>query len=88
MEASTISDVIANEKSSNLIYCSQCKNIPEIKIENKGKENLCSKICKCKPKLEKSINDFIKILFNKKEKKIYTKKISITELHQNFVLSA
>ena len=70
MEAPTISDVIANAKTSyNLIYCSQCKNIPEIKIENKGKEILCSKICKCKPKLEKSINDFMKILFNKKEKK-------------------
>ena len=69
MEAPTVSDVIANAKTPNLIYCSQCKNIPEINLENKDQEILCSKICKCKPELEKSINDFMKILFNKKEKK-------------------
>ena len=64
-------------KCPNLIYCSSCKNIPEIKIENKGKEILFSKVCKCKPESEKSINDLIKIIFNQKEnKKICQKDLS------------
>ena len=72
MEAPPIINIIAHTpKSFDLIYCSSCKNIPEIKIENKGKEILFSKVCKCKPELEKSINDFIKILFDNKEKKSF-----------------
>lgn len=69
MEIPAINDIIDNSpKSFNLIYCSVCKNIPEIKIENKGKEILFSKICKCKPELEKSINDLNKILFNNRQR--------------------
>ena len=72
MEAPPIINIIAHTpKSFDLIYCSSCKNIPEIKIENKGKEILFSKVCKCKPELEKSIIDFIKILFGNKEKKSF-----------------
>ena len=71
MEAPTpnLSNIIPNNiKPLNLIYCFQCKTIPEIKLENKGKEILFSKICKCKPELDKSINDLIKILSSNNEK--------------------
>ena len=54
-------------KPFDLIYCPNCQNIPEIQIETKGKQILFSKICRCKPELEKSINDFIKILFDNRE---------------------
>ena len=65
-----INDFKLNDKKSfNLIYCYTCKSIPEIKLEKIGKELLFSKICKCQPKLEKSINDLILILFENKEKK-------------------
>ena len=48
MEAPPIMNIVADTpKSLYLIYCSSCKNIPEIKIENKGKEILFSKVCKC-----------------------------------------
>ena len=70
MEAPTIQDIIVNsQRSFNLIYCYSCKSIPEIKIQKKGKEILFSKICKCKPELDISINDLSKKLFDKKEKK-------------------
>ena len=77
MEAPPIMNIVADTpKSLDLIYCSSCKNIPEIKIENKGKEILFSKICKFKPESEKSINDLIKIIFHNKENKKYMSKRS------------
>ena len=74
MEAPTIMDIIdKDQKSFNLIYCSSCKSIPKIKIKSKGNKMLFSKICKCKPELDCSINDLIKKLFNNKEKKLCQK---------------
>ena len=69
-ETQIVNDLILNDKKSfQLIYCFSCKSFPEIEIKNKGKELLFSKICKCQPQLEKSINELNMILFNNREKK-------------------
>ena len=44
-----------NIRLYNLIYCSVCKSIPEIKLVQKEKEILFSKKCKCQPESEKPI---------------------------------
>ena len=72
-----------NIKLFNLIYCSVCKSIPEIKLVQKEKEILFSKKCKCQPESEKPINDLIKnIIYQEKKKDV--KKISIMELPKYF----
>ena len=65
-----------NIKLFNLIYCSVCKSIPEIKLVQKEKEILFSKKCKCQPESEKLINDLIKNIIYQEKKKICEKDIN------------
>jgi len=78
MKAPSKKDLTANNVNSfNLIYCPDCKSIPEIQLETKEEKLLFSKVCKCQPELGKPINDFIEILFDNKIKfKICEKGIS------------
>ena len=59
-----------NIRLYNLIYCSVCKSIPEIKLVQKEKEILFSKKCKCQPESEKPINDLIKNIIYQEKKKM------------------
>ena len=71
-------DSPSNIKLFNLIYCSDCKSIPEIKLVKKEKEKeiLFSKKCKCQPESEKPINDLIKNIIYQEKKKICEKDIN------------